>query len=108
MDYETATDIWREIRSSTLADLRQDLVDLAVRYARIRVDYSLADAEGRGRLDADRIACHNALIAACDILARNMAQRGEDAGWRQRLGHERKQIGDFACLLHAMLGLAAR
>ena len=53
MDHETATDIWRQIRSSTLTDLRR-VVDLAVRYARIRVDYSLADAEGQGRLDADR------------------------------------------------------
>lgn len=108
MDYESAVDVWQVIRTSSHSNLRQDLVDLAVRYARIRVDYLLADTERQRDLGADRSACHNALIASCDILARNMAQRGEDAAWRQRLGNDRKAIGDFACLLHAILGLAAR
>ena len=50
----------------------------------------------------------DALIASCDILARNMAHRGENDLWRIQRGQDRKDIGDFACLLHAMLGLAAR
>lgn len=53
------------------------------RYARMRVDYLLADAERQRVLGADRRACHNVLIASCDILARNMAERGEDGTWRK-------------------------
>ena len=108
MDYQLALTIWRQLHHSELTDLRQDLVDIAVRYARLRVDYSLANGEWQAQLESARTACHNALISACDILARNMAQRGEDASWRERLGNDRKVIGDFACYLHAILGIAAR
>jgi hypothetical protein len=108
MDYEMAVEIWRQIRASALGELRQELVELAVRYARMRVDYWLAKPEQQRLLGADRSRCHDALIAKCDILARNMAQRGEDDLWRIQLGPDRKDIGDFACFLHAMLGVAAR
>ena len=108
MYYETAVSIWRQIRESKLADLRQDLVEHAIRYANMRVDYYLADTERQRVLGPDRTACHNALIVSCDILARNMAQCGEVATWRQQLGSDRKVIGDFASLLHAILGIAAR
>lgn len=108
MNFEESADLWRQIRVSSLIELRQDVVELAVRYARIRVDYQLASPESQGELEGARTACHNALISACDILARNMAQHGEDATWRERLGDDRKRIGDFACYLHALLGIAAR
>jgi len=108
MDLDEGAELWRQIRASTQTELRQDLVELAVRYARMRVDYHLATPEAQRQLEHARSACHNALISACDILARNMAQRGEDANWRERLGDDRKRIGDFACYLHAILGIAAR
>jgi hypothetical protein len=108
MNYETAVSIWKSIRDSALADLRADLVELAIRYARIRVDYLLADSVKQNTLGHDRSACHNALISSCDILARNMTQHGENARWRAELGDDRKLIGDFACLLHTILGIAAR
>jgi hypothetical protein len=108
MDYEEALGIWQIIRGSSLVDERQEFVDLAVRYARMRVDYFLAEPEKQRWLGADRAACHNALICACDILARRMDEVHEKAGWRKELGDDRKEIGDFACHLHAMLGIAAR
>jgi len=108
MDYVKSVEIWRQIQASNLHELRQDLVELAVRYARMRVDYLLADVERQRVLGADRTACHNALISSCDILARNMSQRGESTNWRYELGNDRKNIGDFACWLHALLAISAR
>jgi hypothetical protein len=108
IDFETATSIWNSIHDSKLAELRADMIELAIRYARIRVDYLLADSIKQNAFGHDRSLCHNALIASCDILARNMAQQGEDASWRAKLGNDRKVIGDFACLLHAILGIASR
>ncbi|MFZ1641935.1 MAG: hypothetical protein WAV07_11025 [Candidatus Contendobacter sp.] len=32
-------------------------------------------------------------------------QRGETIGWRALLGDDRKNIGDFACYLHCLLGV---
>jgi len=108
MDMETAADILQMIRTTKLTDLRDDLIEHAVRYARMRVDYHLATTEQQSHLGADRTMCHNAFIASCDILARNMDKHGEDATWRQQMGTDRKVIGDFACWLHALLGIEAR
>ncbi|HVT87685.1 MAG TPA: hypothetical protein VHD56_02450 [Tepidisphaeraceae bacterium] len=108
MDYDAATEIYRQIRETSLTDLRDDVVATAARYARLRVDWVLADVDGRMALESDRTNCHNSLIAACDILSRNMSRAGEDIAWRKLLGEDRKRIGDFACFLHALLGVSAR
>ena len=91
-----------------LTDLKEDLVDAAIRYARLRVDWVLADPEKQASIESDRSASHNAFIVTCDILNRNMAKHGEDASWRETLGEDRKRIGDFACFLHCRLGISAR
>jgi hypothetical protein len=108
MDYELAMQIWRQVNSTALTDLRQELIDAAVRYARLRVDWLLADTEKQISVGSDRSLSHNALIISCDILGRNMARAGEDASWRKTLGDDRKRIGDFACFLHCRLGISAR
>ena len=107
MDYDTATRIYQEIAQSSLHDLRKSLVNAAVEYARIRTDWQLASAEERRDLDQRRRIAHNALISACDILSRNMAKRGETIDWLVLLGDDRKNIGDFACYLHCLLGVKA-
>jgi len=58
-------------------------------------------------MEAGRTAAHNALIDACNIMSRNMCETDEGIEWRRELGDERKRIGDFACWLHALLGIAA-
>ena len=37
-----------------------------------------------------------------------MARVGEDNAWRESLGEERKNIGDFACYVHCFVSLAGR
>jgi hypothetical protein len=37
-----------------------------------------------------------------------MKKAGEDDSWRIKLGTDRKRIGDFACLVHALIGIEAR
>ncbi len=108
MNIEAARSIYGSIEMSSLAELKGDLVTAALRYARLRVDWLLADAEGRAGLDFSRTSAHDALIAACDILARNMTRQGEDASWRSALGDDRGEIGDFAVHIHFILGLSAR
>ena len=103
--------------ASTLLDLRgratlteplADLIDAAVRYARLRVDWTLMDHERRAALEATRTAAHEVLIDACNILSRRMAKDGEDNQWRADLGTDRRLIGDMACHLHCLLGVAGR
>lgn len=108
MNYDTATHIYHKIKLSSLGNLRDSLFRAAVEYAQIRAHYRLATLEERAELDQHRTLAHNALVSSCNILSRNMAQRGENIEWRAMLGDDRKTIGDFACYLHCILGIEAR
>jgi len=79
-----------------------------VRYARIRVDWELSDQKNRKEMDEERTRAHNAFIDSCNILSRNLHQKSEDNTWREELGTDRREIGDFACFIHCILGLRAR
>ena len=84
-----------------------ELVEAAVRYARLRVDWALTLPEARAEIDLRRRSAHNVLIDAFNILSRSMAKRGEDNSWRALLGDERRFIGDVACQMHCLLGIQA-
>ena len=96
------------MRSTKLDSLLSALVEIGVRYARIRVDWILADQEIRQNTEQARTHAHTAFIDACNILSRNMQKAGEDNNWRMLIGEDRKTIGDFACHLHCLLGIMAR
>lgn len=108
MDLQEARDVHERIEGSTYKALARQLVEAAVRYAGRRVEWDLADPAARVALDPARTAAHDAFIDACNILSRAMAASGEDNSWRRAIGLERGEIGDFACLLHCVLGLRAR
>ena len=95
-------------RSTACQELLEEWIEAAVRYARLRVDWSLRDREGRIALDPVRTAAHDVLIDACNILSRAMLRAGEDNTWRADVGTDRGFIGDVACQVHCMLGLGAR
>lgn len=108
MTYETAIEIWQGLEGTSLTELRNDVVTAAVRYARLRTDWRLAGPEARAEMDRRRTAAHERLIDAVNILARNMQCAAEPVDWRAALGTDRKEIGDWACFLHAHLGVSAR
>lgn len=107
MNQKAAIEILENIRTSE-AELKQSLILCAVRYARLRTDWRLANPEDRRAMDSARTAAHNALIDAANILSRATVKAGEDAAWRRKLGDDRKEIGDWACHVHALLGIEAR
>jgi hypothetical protein len=100
--------IVKQLNSSRHKGLVDKLTHSAIRYARIRVDWMLLPVEQRMELEEERTIAHNAFISSCDILARNMAKQGEDYSWRKLIGTDRKEIGDFACWIHLIMGLKAR
>ena len=112
MNWDQATQIFRQIESAApnrgdLGKFKRDFLNAAIVYARVRTDWQLADLERRQEMDARRTQAHNAFIDACNILSRQMAKQGLDISWHAALG-SRKEIGDFACYIHSLLGLAAR
>lgn len=113
MDHETARRIFDAIEVSARDDeallaLKRQLWVLAARYARLRTDWRVASPEERRAMDAARSRSHDALIDQCNILSRSAAKAGRDNRWRAALTDDRKEIGDFACHAHAILGLQAR
>jgi len=108
LDSHSARQLLDSIQSSSQHSLRDELIKTAVRYARLRCDWYLADLQQRVQMDQDRTLAHNVFIDTCNILARNMQQAGEDIGWRRKLGTDRKLIGDFACYLHCLIGIDGR
>lgn len=108
MDYNNAFTIYQTIINGTSEELIDDLLQSAIRYARIRVDWLLADDDGKRAIDDTRTRTHNAFIDSCNILCRAMARSGENTQWRELLGNDRKMIGDFACYIHCIMGIKAR
>lgn len=109
MDAEQLASSILDLRGRTVCTEQfNELIDVVTRYARIRVDWARMDLEERHALDSARTAAHEVLIDACNILSRGMAKAGEDNQWRAALGTDRQIIGDVACYMHCLMGLAAR
>ncbi len=108
MNWEKATKIAYEIGKSKQAEKRMEFFRKAADYARIRVDWQFSSPEDRLNMDDNRRRLHDAFIEVCDSMSRLMEAEGEDISWRAELGVDRKEIGDFACYIHLILGLVAR
>lgn len=108
MTFEKSKNIFDQINITKLEKLKNELLEAAFRYSRIRADWYLMDTEERKNNEGARTTAHNAFIDCCNILSREMIKVNEDAGWRQELTNDRKEIGDFACYLQAIIGLVNR
>jgi hypothetical protein len=108
METKKFKEILESIIPTKLTDLKTELFEYAIRYARIRTDWYLASDEKRRELGDTRTRAHDAFIDCFNILSRNMAQAEEDSTWRTKLGNDRKEIGDFACYVHYYLGIITR
>jgi hypothetical protein len=108
MDWEQATKIAYEIGKSKLVEKRIEFFRKAAEYSRVRVDWQLSTPGERLLMDEKRRSLHDAFIETCDALSRDMEKEGEDTSWREDMGNDRKEIGDFACYIHLILGLVAR
>jgi hypothetical protein len=107
MNYQDSVHVYEALKSGD-EHLRLQLLRTAIRYTNMRVEWLFMTSAERLEVDRQRTAAHNAFIDAVNILSRSMGQSGQDNSWRQVLGENRKDIGDFACFLVAHLGILAR
>ena len=108
MELEEVSQIYDQFKNSKFQTLVKSLLRNAIQYSKLRVEWLLADKDDLAEIDKSRTISHNSFISSCDALARNMKQNGEDSTWRNKIGTDRKDIGDFAVLLVAVLGIKAR
>jgi hypothetical protein len=107
--FDTAREIFIQIENSKLDKLRVSLYKSAFHYVEYRFNWNFQTHEDRlEMIDKERSIAHNAFISNCDIMARNMGKIGEPSQWRTHLTNDRKIIGDFACMLVALIGIKNR
>jgi len=108
MELNEAMQIFKVLDGSKHTQLFVTLMERAIIYSRIRVDWYYARLDEQLDLDYNRTIAHDEFIISCAALYHKMRESGEDTKWRITIGSDRKSIGDFACLLHAVIGIKAR
>lgn len=106
--YNNLIETIKVCRSEDKDEFVSDLIDKASKYAYVRVSWELWDEETKLKEDGSRTIKHNAVIDAFNILARLINAEGIETPWRDKLGDNRKRIGDFACFMTYMVGINNR
>lgn len=112
LQYQEALAIYKTMdenldrHDADILDLYNRLLEKAIRYAHIRAEWNTLTREEKLEKDDSRTAAHDSFIASVNIIARSEGEIGSQ--WRERLGNDRKHIGDFACYISLFLSLEAR
>lgn len=95
-------------KTEDIMDFVKDMVDKANKYTSIRCKWEFMSNEERMEEDSMRTALHNSFITSINIVSRILASEGIDVSWREKLGDDRKVVGDFACFISFMIGITNR
>lgn len=93
---------------SEFEGLFKTLQERAIVYAGIRANWFNLSFGERGAADADRSRKHDLFIKAKNDLSKYMYAHKLDIDWEDRLGEERKRIGDFACYMTFLIAVSER
>jgi len=112
---EDALEIFNEMVASVKAckiedkmEFYDEMIQKACAYAKIRDDWEYMTREEKQEADQGRTIKHNAFIDSLDILNRLITNDGVNSNWREKLGEERKRIGDYACFVSYITGICNR
>ncbi|HVI42978.1 MAG TPA: hypothetical protein VM577_20415 [Anaerovoracaceae bacterium] len=89
-------------------ELYNDFMEHAVEYAHTRAQWYFMTPNEIGEANKSRTVQHDIVISSIDILARYAKSKDWDASWETILDRDRKDIGDFACYIHAIIGIGRR
>ena len=112
-EYHASIDFSEEYMSKKYAEL----VTRAMRYAKMRMDWSTWDKETRQERDYQRTNLHNLFLNSVTQYASYQKRNGGDCHWFEMLGQgiepdevdsKRKRIGDWACYIALFVALNKR
>ena len=89
-------------------DFWNDCLKRAAEYSRIRNAWETMSREEKMGADQGRTLTHDGLITSINVLSRIAQGEGIDCSWREKLGEQRKRIGDFACFIAYITGISNR
>ena len=114
MNFEEMNKIYHMIleqaptNDSEFDELFVKLMNQALVYVSYRVKWMGMNRQERIEVDEERTRNHNLFIAYKNELAKYMYKNKMSIAWEDRLGEDRKRIGDFACFLVLIWGIKAR
>ncbi|MGI6117932.1 MAG: hypothetical protein ACOYBC_06030 [Bilifractor sp.] len=109
-----ADDIFRQLCTSLqsadkiLVSLYTDMITKAVDYAGIRSEWLLLSPEEKKANKEERTLLLDTFIFTINELSGEMESRSIPISWRDRLGSDRRRIGDWACYLSLFYSLNSR
>ncbi|MCR5739998.1 MAG: hypothetical protein K6G43_09275 [Lachnospiraceae bacterium] len=106
--YDKMTDCISKITMEDKLEYWNECLKKALDYTERRCKWEFMSREEKIAADQGRTMCHNGFIDSLNLLSRIADKEGIDNSWRQKLGDERKRIGDFACFITYMTGISNR
>ena len=80
-------------------DIVNELMRSACYYTEVRMSWELKTNSEKAADDPSRALAHDAVIRYVNIVARMINNAGIETPWRDKLGNDRKRIGDFGCFI---------
>jgi len=108
MDMAEGLQIFEELKKTKHSLLFDKMVRCAVIYARIRAEWYFSKSQQKNDMNDERTMAHDEFIHSYKMLCEKMEETGEDTAWKYAVGFDRRSIGDFACMIHAFIGIMAR
>ena len=112
LSFETAQEMYTamakgiELGDELMASAGIMMFRAAARYAKIRAEWFTYPLQERAVMDDERTSAHDHFISSLNTIANMQGETGRQ--WRERLGNDRKEVGDFACYITLFRGLEAR
>ncbi|MFA5635174.1 MAG: hypothetical protein WC977_04635 [Anaerovoracaceae bacterium] len=88
--------------------LYNDLLKDAIDYSNIRAKWNFKTPGEKENAGKSRTNLHDVFISDIEIMARYAKSKGRDASFEEVLALDRKDVGDFACFVHAIIGIRCR
>ncbi len=105
------TDMVNCVRKCKLEDKEEiwkDFINSAIEYAYIRSQWEYMSKSEKMDADEGRTLKHNSVITHVNMLSKMAENDGVDNSWKEKLGDNRKRIGDFACFVSYITGISNR
>lgn len=114
MDYEESMklfDLIRQAGNNSDEDwkkLYNDFLEQAVNYATARTRFYFVTPKEIGEANNRRTELHDSFITSIHTLVHHAKSNGYDALWATILERDRRDLGDFASFIHAIIGIGRR
>jgi len=96
--FELAEKAKKKEDEKLLRELVSDVLSAAKNYNKAREKTKEMSADEKGGVTSSEVRriSHERLLDSINILERNCKRLGVDSSWRERVGEDRKKIGDWA------------